>query len=183
MPSATKRSGCSIGSSTTSRIRSICSLHPPAARKTNAGPCAHVADRQGAMTRTAASCRAVGRTTAHARTNIGVRHVRLLLHRHHRHRGVDLGRQRDLYLVLCAVHPAASESRYLANEQLVLLFVHCLLTAQCQTPREHCTMPHPTRMPSSMSVGATLSPSPTTNCAFTNRHLDAPPPHWATGGA
>ena len=24
---------------------------------------------------------------------------------------------------------------------------------------------HPTRMPSSMSVGATLSPSPTTNCA------------------
>ena len=29
MPSATNFSGCSMGSSTTSRILSICSLHPP----------------------------------------------------------------------------------------------------------------------------------------------------------
>ncbi len=42
-----------------------------------------------------------------AAADVGVGDVRLLLHRHHRDARVDLGRQRDLDLVLVAVHPAA----------------------------------------------------------------------------
>ena len=41
-----------------------------------------------------------------AAADVGVGHVRLLLHSHHGDRRVDLGRQRDLDLVLVAVNPA-----------------------------------------------------------------------------
>ena len=41
-----------------------------------------------------------------AAANVGVGDVWLLLHGHHGHGGVNLGRQRDLYLVLVPVHPA-----------------------------------------------------------------------------
>lgn len=39
-----------------------------------------------------------------ATTDVRIRDVRLLLHGHHSHRGVDLGRQRDLNLIFVAVH-------------------------------------------------------------------------------
>ena len=39
---------------------------------------------------------------------------------------------------------------------------------------------HPTRMPSSMSVGATLSPRPTTNCAQGTRAGERDVPNFET---
>jgi hypothetical protein len=43
---------------------------------------------------------------------------------------------------------------------------------EVQQLQEHSMLPHPTRMPSSMSVGATLSPRPTTNCKFADKKVD-----------
>mmetsp|Transcript_8389 Transcript_8389/g.28756 ORF Transcript_8389/g.28756 Transcript_8389/m.28756 type:complete len:402 (-) Transcript_8389:352-1557(-) len=47
-----------------------------------------------------------------AASHVSIRHVRLLLHGHHRHAGVDLWRKRDLDLVLVSVHTHAHPFLY-----------------------------------------------------------------------
>ena len=81
-----------------------------------------------------------------APTNVRVCYVGLLLDLHHRDRGINLWWQWYLDLVLVAV-----DARY---GQLV-----SITDARADTT-------HPTRIPSSISVGATRSPRPTTNLAI-----------------
>lgn len=51
-----------------------------------------------------------------AAAHVRVGHVGLLLHLHHGHCGVDLGRQGDVDLVLVAVHPANTGKKHLRRE-------------------------------------------------------------------
>ena len=84
-----------------------------------------------------------------AATNVTVGHIWLLLHSHHGDTGVNFRWQRNLNLVLCAVHPVHKRR---------LLQIQCAYALIAQQSA------YPTLMPSSTSVGATLSPRPTTNC-------------------
>lgn len=81
-----------------------------------------------------------------APTNVRVCYVGLLLDLHHRDRGINLWWQWYLDLVLVAIDARC--------EQLVPI-----TDAGTDTT-------HPTRIPSSISVGATRSPRPTTNLAI-----------------
>lgn len=51
-----------------------------------------------------------------AATDIGVRDVWLVLDLHHRHRRVDLGRQRNMNLVLVSVDARAIDTERLSDE-------------------------------------------------------------------
>jgi hypothetical protein len=70
-----------------------------------------------------------------AAANVVVRHVGLLLDSHHRHGGVDLRRERDLYLVLVPVDPAqssnASAATHRLQHQLLALLIHGLRRVLC----------------------------------------------------
>lgn len=83
-----------------------------------------------------------------AAADVAVRDVWLVLDLHHRHRRVDLGRQRNMNLVLVSVDARAIDAERLSDEA-----------------EKQRTLSYPTRMPSSMSVGATESAKSTTNFA------------------
>ena len=125
MPRATNFSGCSMGSSTTSRIFSICSLQPPMSEYVTSG----------------FSSTVIMVTVGSIFGGSGIW---------------------IWYLVRSTLHSASP------GHQDNLL-TPCVRGGGVDVLARGCgIVTHPTRMPSSISVGATLSPKPTTNCITTS---------------
>ena len=89
-----------------------------------------------------------------AAAHVVVGNIRLLLHLHEGHRRVDLRRQRDLNGILQPIHLVRRRKQKVLRLG-GLLRIH-----------EAVRSVTPTRMPSSISVGETFSPKPTTNLAI-----------------
>ena len=109
-------------------------------------------------------------------TNIFVGDIRFLLHSHHCHCRINLWWQRNLNLILGSVHSdiTLAHTRHgncWMNRDVEISSVICggIVVDGCDyygKDRKHSSVTHPTLIPSSMSVGATLFPSPTTNLAI-----------------
>lgn len=89
-----------------------------------------------------------------ASTNITVRHIWFVFHLHHRYRWIDFWWQRYMNLVFIPVNTVMAK---------------CILLNQCSNLQEKqnkkTCFTYPTRIPSSISVGATESAKSTTNFA------------------